>query len=323
MAQTSFGINYTPAHVPQSTDEDSAQALLESAAIGSHMSYIWEWGGDEAQGFANAQQIVKAARTLNMKAFLQITPTSLGSASVPPDLAPAGFDDPAVRQRFISDVQQLAALQPDYLVLATEINLLYYLKRNEFNHFQTLYVEAYNAIKAVSPTTKVGVSYHMDMFFSYSQESLLNLMKPHDFVAFTSYPSYLVYSGIYKSVAEIPSSWYSKIRVLISSPIIFSEIAWPTAGLGNLDDQATFVKRLPELMKVVQPELITWAMLHDVQHFSTTALNNAQIQVLLGFKVDPDELFTELNNMGLLSWDGPPKPSWYSALSLAFTNPNK
>jgi hypothetical protein len=317
-AQTSFGVNFTPAHIPDSTDSDSVQALAESAAIGNHISYIWEWGGDEEKGFSDASQITKAARLLNLKVFLQITPTGLGAPSVPPDLVPAGFGDPAVRQRFIEDAKRLAGLEPEYLVLATEINLLYHLNRPEFDQFRTLYQEAYRAVKDVSPATKIGVSYHMDMFFGFAQEGLLSLMTPRDFVAFTAYPAWLVYKGMYKTVADIPVSWFGKIRIFISGPVIFSEIAWPTGGFGNLDDQKAFVARLPELMRDVKPELITWAMLHDVQHFYTSLLNNAQIQVLLGLSVDAQELFDELNNMGLLFWDGPPKPSWYAGLGLSF-----
>ena len=37
-----------------------------------------------------------------------------------------------------------------------------------------------------------------------------------------------------------------------------------------------------------------------------------------GFEVDPAELFSELNSMGILSWDGPPKPAWFAAMGLIF-----
>ena len=317
-AQTSFGVNFTPAHIPNSTQADVTQALAETGAVATHISYIWEWGSDETSSFNNASQLTQTARLLNLKVFLQITPTSLGTPAVPADLTNPSFGDPDVRHRFIQDAQSLAGLQPDYLVLATEINLLYYLNRPEFDQFQTLYQQAFQAVKAISPSTKVGVSYHMDMFFGFSQEDILTLMTPRDFVAFTSYPAWLVYQGFYKTVADIPASWYDRIRLFISGPVIFSEFAWTTGGLGNLDDQQAFVTRLPELMHDVRPELITWAMLHDVEHFYTSLLNTAQIQILLGFGVDPTELFDELNNMGLLSWDGPPKPAWFAALGLSF-----
>jgi hypothetical protein len=205
-------------------------------------------------------------------------------------------------------------LHPEYLVLATEVNFMYHLNRPEFDHFLTLYRQAYSEVKAISPSTQVSISYHMDMMFAYSQFEILEMVGPQDFVAFTSYPAWLVYSGFFPSVQDIPLWWYGRLKLLIAKPIVFSEIAWPSAGRGNLEDQEQFVQRLPELLRIVNPELVTWALQHDVKHFRTEWLNEQQSLILQGFEVDAAELFTELNSMGLLSWDGPPKPAWFRAL---------
>ncbi len=59
-------------------------------------------------------------------------------------------------------------------------------------------------------------------------------------------------------------------------------------------------------------------MQHDVHHFRVEFLNEAQIEILRGFEVDPAELFSELNSMGILAGDGPPKPAWFAAMGLIF-----
>jgi hypothetical protein len=314
--QTPFGLNYVPAHIPESTPEDSAQALVEALSIGGHVSYIWEWSSGN-KGYEDAAQLTAAARSIGLKVFLQLSPTAIGAAAAPEEFPQASFQDPNVRARYLSDVELMAGLQPEYLILAAEINLLYAVNPAEFAAFQTLYAEAYRRMKIISPTTQVGVSFHMDMLFSLNQLKLLEIMGPQDFVALTSYPAWLISSGIYKTVADIPLWYYRRLRLIIARPIIFSELAWPSGGKSNLEMQEAFVARLPELLRGVNPTLVTWAMQHDVRHFQVQWLNEAQIRTLLGFKVDPAELFDELNTMGLLSWDGPPKPAWFRAVEYA------
>lgn len=311
--KTPFGVNYVPAHIPDSTEEDARQALLEALTLGSHVSYIWEWSSGE-KGYNDAVLLAIAASALNLKLVLQMSPSAIGGPTVPPDLTETSFHDPTVRARFIQDAERFAHLQPDYLILATEINLAYEVNRHEFEGFRTLYAQAYEAVKRIAPKAKVGVSFHMDMLFAMNQLRILEIMGKQDFVALTSYPNWLVANEYYGSVADIPLWYYKRLRLIIRKPIIFSELAWPTGGRSNIDLQEQFVARLPELMRGVEPELITWAMQHDVRHFQTKYLTQEQIQVLLGFKVDAQELFDELNTMGLLSWDGPPKPAWFRAL---------
>ncbi|MBL8235977.1 MAG: hypothetical protein JNM66_01055 [Bryobacterales bacterium] len=314
LRNTVFGINYVPAHVPESTDADAVQALLECRALGGHLSYIWEWpSGDK--GLNDGAKLAAAAKELGFELTLQMSPTAIGAPVLPSGLQGTSFRDPDVRSRYLDDIGKMARLEADYFILAAEINLLYEVNPREFDSFVTLYREAYKLVKGISPKTKVGVSLHMDMLFSFSQFSILPRLEPQDFIGLTSYPHWLVADGVYKSVEDIPLWYYKRLRLLIAKPIIFTEIAWPTGGRSSIEQQTAFVKRLPELMRGVNPEVITWALQHDVKHFQTRWLTEQQIAILLGYKVDPEVLFDELNTMGLLSWDGPPKPAWLEALN--------
>jgi hypothetical protein len=41
-----------------------------------------------------------------------------------------------------------------------------------------------------------------------------------------------------------------------TQPIVFTEVGWPSAGGGTLEDQSDFVSALPRLMRTVRPALV-------------------------------------------------------------------
>ena len=47
--------------------------------------------------------------------------------------------------------------------------------------------------------------------------------------------------------------------------IVIMEIGWPTSGSGNEQEQYDFIRRLPRLFSQVNPSIVAWALLHDVQ----------------------------------------------------------
>ena len=313
-----LGFLFTPANIPNSTSQDVVQAALEIAAVGGHGSFMWEWASGTV-GYSQVQGVVPLFRQLGLKVFLQFSPTGIGQVT-PPDGLPQTFSDATVRQRFLDDVAKLASQKPDYLNLGAEINLIYYLNKNEFTQYKSLYQQAYNEVKSISPNTQVGVSYHLDLFFGDNEFNLLTDFGPQDFIAFTTYPAWTVYKGFYPAPDQMATLYYDRIRMVIpNKPIIFSEVGWPSAGLGSATDQDKYVQSLPRYFANVKPVLVTFAMEHDSDHFRVEMLDQAQVLILQGFQVDPTELFAELNSMGLLSHDGPPKPAYISAGTLTFT----
>jgi hypothetical protein len=101
-------------------------------------------------------------------------------------------------------------------------------------------------------------------------------------------------------------------------PILFTEVGWPSAGRGSVQDQATFVALLPQLMAGVHPDVVMWALEHDDPHWSVSILTPKELAVLAALGIDPQQLFVELNSSGLRNWDGSAKPAWSAALSLVF-----
>jgi hypothetical protein len=317
---TPLGSVVSPAHSPTPSDQDVAQAVKEIAAIGSCGSFIWTWSNGDPE-YQLLQTLTTLFREVGLKVFLQIAPTGIGSPA-PPNGLPKTFTDPLTQAQYLNDAARLAALHPDYLNLGAEINLMYYLEPAEFNAFIPLYQQAYAIVKQTSPQTQVGVSYHLDLFFGYNEFNVPALLGPQDFIGFTTYPAWTVYKGVYPAPDQIALAYYDRLRIVFpTQPIVFAEVGWPSGGLSNLSDQNKYMAALPQYMAKTQPALVIWVMEHDVDNFHVSELSQAQINILLGFNVDPTELFNELNSMGMLVWDGPPKPAWVTASGLVFAAP--
>jgi hypothetical protein len=188
-----------------------------------------------------------------------------------------------------------------------------------------LYTEAYHAVKAVSPNTKVGVSFLYSLWFvNYviNNVDVPSMLAPSDFFAFTTYPNWLVQEGHYASIADIPPEFHGYARVAYpNASIVFSEVGWASKGRGTPELQLEFVKNLPRLMSKVKPELVTWALLHDVEFFQRSLLSPEATQFLTDLGVDIDALFEHFNGMGLMKGDGTPKPAFSEAMQLDFSAP--
>ena len=314
---TPFGSAFTPPNYPDIQNEDLWQAFKEVAALGNHLSLMIHWRESNLQ-VSELKRLFDLCREIGLKTVLQLNPTSVGQPA-PPSGLPPSFGDDEVQARFLADVGSLAGLHPDYLVLATEVNFMHYVNPQEFARFVPLYQAAYQKVKEISPQTRIGASFHLDLFFAAEDQDLVQQIGPQDFVGFTTYPAWTVYKGLYPQAGQIPSAYYDRIRDAVPDlPVVFSEVGWPSSGPGSDQDQADFVASLPRLMQNVRPELITWSMLHDVNFFNAGTLTPEQADVIRSFNVTPEELFDQLNSMGLLTREGPAKPAWFQALELSF-----
>ena len=197
---------------------------------------------------------------------------------------------------------------------------MYRFNREEFDNYTSLYKEAYALVKSISPQTKIGASFLYTLFYAFEQVHLPDALGDHDFIAFTSYLSWIVRDGHFASIEDIPAEWYGWARSQFpDTPLIFSEVGWASSGTGTPEAQAEYVRSLPRLMSIAQPELITWALLHDVEFFTFDLLNQEQLDFLLDLGVDVSALFERFNAMGLREGNGMPKPAWSEAVNLDFS----
>lgn len=294
-----LGIAITPAHFPKHTPQDLDAAYKRAAQLGRNAVFISQWSRLKMNV---VKVIVDKSRANGLVSVIGLSPTLLTGGrkglDVPDAVKRAAggrvtFANPAVRKAFVDAAVKLAELKPQYLCLATEINLMALGNLREYLLFSQVYKEAYRAVKRVSPNTRVFVSFQWDVMHILDTKAphrlnehgkLIDLFRPAlDLIALTTYPS-----PHYATPAGLPRDYYSSLfnHVDSSEPIMLMEIGWPTSGSGTESEQAAFIRRIPELFRGMRVEVIAWALLHDV--------NLAEFDA-------------NLNTTGLLRGNGKPK----------------
>jgi len=292
---TIVGVALSPAHFPYFSDHDFNVFFDEAAQIGSHVTWIFQWGS--LPPAASLPVVQSWAKQRGLKFQLWLSPTTLSNDRKDPDLpkslAGKGFVDVEVRRAYVDEVLELAALKPDILGLATEINFLVG-NPSEFTSFVSLAHEAYAAVKRKYPEQTVTISFQWEVMRAHQQFDMLGQFADSvDVYSFTSYPD--AFGD--PSKAKVPDDYYSSVRTYLPTQrIAISEIGWSSAPPASEAIQAAFFARLPDFTRGAKFEFVTLALLHDVSLFA-------------------DDL-ERLNHVGLRTIDDAPKKSWDVILNL-------
>jgi hypothetical protein len=212
---------------------------------------------------------------------------------VPPDLpAATTLASAEFRRRWIAEATRIAeAFKPAYFSLGNEIDSFYHYdddKKKDFENYVTLVAESYDAIKKVSPDTKVMVIFRyveMNVKEGYHLIEKFNQEKI-DIFGFTSYPRFA-------SPTDIPAGYYRPITERTGDvPVAFTEIGWETkpGDPGAHKLQAEFLLWFLRETKGMNLEMVVWPFLHDL--------------------APPDEQAPRSSNCGLIEYYGQPKPAW-------------
>jgi hypothetical protein len=303
-----LGIAVTPMNFPNHSGQDLDNAYKKAASLGQSTVFIMQWS---RFNLAAAKLTMKKNRENGLLSVLGLSPTVLtgmrNSLDVPENVRKAAgnnlsFANPIVQQSYIDAAVELAKLKPDYLCLATEINLLAIGNIREYLLYSLVYRKAYEAIRRISPGTRTFVSFQWDIMRLidtrepnrlHEHGKLIDVFRPSlDLIALTSYPS-----SHFDSPDLIPKDYYSQIyrHVDRSEPILVMELGWPSSGAGSESEQAGFIQRLPALFRGMRVELIAWSLLHDV--------NLAEFD-------------DNLNKTGLIHSNGTPKPALREFINL-------
>ena len=213
--------------------------------------------------------------------------------AVPPDLPESTtLASPEFRRRWITEVTQIAReFQPAYFSLGNEIDSFYHYdegKAKDFENYITLVAESYDAIKKVSPETKVMVIFRYVEMAAKNGYHLIEKFDPKkiDVFGFTTYPRFA-------TPADIPAGYYQPIVQRTGDvPVAFTEIGWPTMP-GDADGkqhQADFLLRFLRETKQMNLEMVVWTFLHDL--------------------APPDKKAPQSSHCGLFNYYGQPKPAW-------------
>jgi hypothetical protein len=302
------GIAITPKNFPAHTSADLDDAFRLARELGQYAVFIYQW---HDLNLDTVGLLVEKSRRAGLVPIIGLSPTTLDQGRKELDLPDSvrwaagkkiSFSNPVIRKKFISTAEKLAALKPEYLCLATEINFLALQRLDEYLHFASLYKEAYTAVKRLSPATKVFVSFQwewarildsneMDRIKEHSK--VISIFKPElDLIGLTTYPA-----PFHKNPADLPADYYSWIynHIEKKDPVLLMEAGWPTSGSGNESEQEAFVKRLPGLLKDVNVAVLAWALLHDVNLGEFDAnLNTVGLLTNKGSKKQAYEAFRNL-----------------------------
>lgn len=316
LKQTPFGAMYTAPRAPASTEADIAFGLDRAGQLGTVLGYVWEWGDGE-EGLLSASSFARAARDRNMKLLLQLSVQAFGEVRPPPELSETTFTQRTIVDRFVNDALRLAALEPDWLVLGTQVNALLRNSDDQYDAFAYAFREAYAAVKAAYPDVAVGASFDHGLLLDEARFRIVDQLHAFDFIGVATYPDSVVLQGEYESVSDIPTDLFDILRQKYPDrPIAITEIGYTSLGQNGPADQAHFIERLPELLAELDPVLVCWAKLHDTPAFDLEAIDDEDRGYLRDrFEVDNAEvLYERLSEVALLTRQGELKPGFFAAL---------
>lgn len=210
--------------------------------------------------------------------------------------------DGDLRKAFVADAVFVArTAKPAYLALGLEVNTTFERNPEGYLAFVEAYKEAYDAVKAVSPETKV--------FPGFQYEELLGILPdlpPHpprwqlleayggkiDLFAITTYPSF-----VYEVARKVPPGYYTDITKQTQLPVAFLSAGFASApGRENLNsstppEQRRYLQRLIEDADALASPFLIWYAGRDP-----------------GFAQSPP--FDLLGSLGLRDAHDQPKEAW-------------
>ena len=211
-----------------------------------------------------------------LRLFFAIDPTDSSTgrdrlAGLPPSSSGKTFADADIRAAFVSYAKYVALnYKPAYLALGVEINLYLDKNKESLADFASLYAEAYDRVKEISPETQVTVTFQYEDLQAilptedkhFSDWPLLQEFDPRlDVMAISTYPSFA-----FDTPAAIPDNYYSQLRAFTDRPIVIAEMGYSSAagvqGIndGTEEEQDAFEKRaLTEAQSLRMPFVIWFA----------------------------------------------------------------
>jgi hypothetical protein len=234
----------------------------------------------------------RLAEENDLQLLLAIDPTEPSNrgvlAGIPPVYAAEGFASEELRSAFISYAKYLALnYHPTYLALGVEVDLIH-LNRGDasFRNFVSLYFEAYDAVKEVSPDTKVFPTFQYENLLGILDDparqpawSLVARFQPKiDMLAVSSFPR-----AAFGSITDVPGDYYDALTGRFDLPAAFVSVGWASTVDGQPDEssQLAFLLRTVAAADRLQAPFLVWFLAKDPE---TPATNGA----------------ASLNTMGLL-----------------------
>lgn len=182
----------------------------------------------------------------------------------------------ALYQQMLVDFAE--TYQPPYIFIGNESDEYFIGHPEDYARWIAFYNQAYDAIKAVSPDTKVGPIFQYERMAGIGQ--INNWTEPHwgaldshdlnrvDVVGLTFYPMFSA-----ATPQEIPDDYLAPIQALIGEiPIAITETGWPAEYFGDRelpwvasdDMQVAYIQALGRVLAGANVEIVNWAFLYPL-----------------------------------------------------------
>lgn len=174
-------------------------------------------------------------------------------------------------QRYILDL--VKRQRPDYLNIAVEANMYYRHHPEDWENFRVFFNTLYRDIKVASPATRVFSSYQFEVlrgdFVGQKHSSQWELFGikalQQDLVGITSYPHFL--KPPYDA-DSVPADYFHDLKDKTKLPLFIAEVGFYSAGdvrpVSTQENQARFIRRLPNLLSDLNVEVVSWISITDL-----------------------------------------------------------
>jgi hypothetical protein len=265
----------------------SAANAMEFVPVWGRPTPFYDLAADLSGGYGSLwiQQLIRGNGMFPLihMSFLDARVT----LKVPPGLGEATLSSSEWREAYRqAALDVVRAAKPKYFSLGNEVNRWYERygaqagDANGFQNWVSLYNEVYDAVKALSPQTKVFCTFAREMVDELREADLQVLTmfdsSKLDLLVFTSYPYSVrkdsngaVLAKPFNRPTDIPDDYYSRALAYIPGKALgFSEIAWTSADFyGGEEAQADFLTQVAGRLTTGQGanlELLGWCWIYDL-----------------------------------------------------------
>jgi len=251
-----FGIGYFPLNPIY--DSNAAWTKANQVADIAYIQRHWkeDTNPDGKDFFNTLENDVKVARSKGMEIYIafEVLSPERESLELPSGLN-GDFSDGEIKKEYVNIVEKVAKeYKPEYFILNVEVNLYKQYNLQDYETYKSVYEEAYDIVKSVSPNTQVAVSLvyldfnNKDCFDSEDTltfSSFVQDFPKQDIFAVSMYPL------CYGSPKNIPSDLFTRLNTLSEKPLFISEIGYPSESFFGIESdektQADFVSKIKSL----------------------------------------------------------------------------
>ena len=289
-----FGVaGLVPPHFPSPSAEDWRALYASYQETGGLAGIYLNWSDGAATDTGIPPAIAGAYATAAASRFTPLVELGATHEANGKVTSTATWTDPTQRKRFIDVAAAVAErYRPPFLGIGNEVDRLAASDPSSFDGFVAAFRDAYDAVKARSPSTRVFTVFQLESLRGAGTllggerrarwELLSRFTGKIDVVAFTTYPFF-----DYGDPSDILADYYAQAAARTGVPIAFTEVGWPSAPLssapgakygGTPAEQSAFVKRFGELTRPLAPAFALWAFPNDLGKGAPVAFESVALR---------------------------------------------